>query len=741
MTEAGTTTPQRFLERFYGEGNDLRLSEPRLARALEPWTRRVLERKDRLLLPCQRDGKLTWYAIAHTARDARVLREELLAAVGPSYTDFRGIAANLRRSDPIDSAVLDFSGQHVFKLAVVNPALKDDCRQALERMLDRHDGRPPVRGHSPRIPGVILRDFELALQQRDREVADAAVEELRAGGFLDGQNLRFVAVRLWEAFGEWAAIREELDAGTVLQLRRPVRITQALLRAVYQDELARYEQGVQARGALEHFRQLLPRIAPLVETREGMSAPEVAKLFMLKAAALGDPGLRDSVLEGSLLQGADRVYLDALAELVEGGVPSQVTPLVGRDEAVEAYLDGDKDRAFELLAAGHGGERRVGLLLRCALDLGTLRVAEIVLGELEKLSVSEQEAVRNDPRLARQLESLEEQYTTPTAGVPTGWLDWAGMVASGSLDDNRAVELASRGAEEWSLDELVARPGDVGQLAGALVGVPEQRKQVLRFALPHLQGFLLPDEVPRDPLKPLFRVLLELYAFDDARSRSTLRAGLHVLEYVVICGVGDAEYADAVDLLELLLDQGLPLDAVDDALDLLEALVLVAPGRASTVRVASLVRGGLQRWWERLALTQVELFNQLSRELGSGAALPLPESEEQDDDEPAGLRRLAGKAVALYSLNERALARVASILKATVSDVRVATFDDKVGGSHALREAARTADVFVIVTGAAKHAATGFIEANRGTGLTTLRTHGKGSASMLRVLQHAPSPT
>ncbi|MGE0322128.1 MAG: protein DpdD [Polyangiaceae bacterium] len=738
MTDAETTTPERFLERFFGKGNDLTPSKPQLARPLQPWTLRVLEQKDRLLLPCQRNGELTWYAIARSARDARVLREELLAAVGPSYTDFRGMGARLERSDPIDSAVLDFGGRHVFKLAVVDPNLKNDCRQALARMLGLHDRRPPVQAHSPRIPGLVFRDLEFAIQQRDREVADAAVEELLAGGFLDGQNQRFVVIRIAEAFGDWLTILEELDAGTVIQLRRPVRITQALLRAVYQNELAQFEQQVQPRDALERFQQLRPRIAALMETREGMSAPEVAKLFMLKAAALGDPRLRDSVLEGSHLQGADKVYLAALSDLVDSGPPSHLIPRIEEDDAVEAYLCGDKDRALELLVAGSGGERRIGLLLSCALDLGTLRVAGIALAEFQKLTSSEQQAVRDDPRLARHLTRLEERYTTPNATVPRGWLDWAQMLASEALDDNRVMELASQGAAEWSLDELVAHPADIAQLSEALLAMPEQCKQALRHALPHLQGFLLPDDVPRDPLKPALRALLELYAFDEARSTSTLRAALSVLERVVGCGVSDEEYTYVVELLEVLMSRGLPLDVVDDTLDALEALIVTAPDRAPTIRAGALVQDSLQRWRARLTLNQIELCNQLSDDLGLGAAFPLTDEAAVDFEARTGLEHLAGKSVALYSLNAKALTRVASTLKANVSDVRVQTFDDKVGGNPALRHAAKTVDVFLIVTGAAKHSATDFIEKERGTRVI-LRTHGKGSASMLRVLSAPPS--
>jgi hypothetical protein len=732
MTVEQPLTPQRFIERFFGEGNQLDLGNPHIAQALQPWIRRVLERKDRVLLPRQENGKVTWYALTNTARNARAFREELLAAVGTTYTDFRGVGAKLRPSDPVESAILDFSGRHVFKLVVVASDLKDPCNRALERMLNIHDIRPPSQILTSRAPGIILRDLELALQQRDRKGADDAIEELRVGGHLDGQNLLFLNIRRWEAFAEWAAIYNEMKEGTILELHRPARITQALMRALYQVELVTFEKGVRASQALEHFQEALPVcIASLLETREGMSAPEVTKLFMLKAAARQDPLLRDSVMEGATLQGTDKVYLRALADLVRS---SGRTPSPESDEAIEAYLDGDKDRAFNLLLEGHGGGRRMGLLLRCASDLGTLRVAQVALEEVEKLPLVEQAAIKSDPKIARQLQKLEERYTAPEVGVPKNWFDWMSMVSGGSLDDNKAAELALQGAEEWSLEELLARPGDIIKLSEAMLGVTDQGKQQLRYALPHLQRFLFSGDGIAPPLKPLLQSLLELYVFDEERSGATWCATTEVLEELVRCGLSEEEYSDAVDYLGLILDDGLPLNKVDDVLDLLEALVLLVPGNAVTMRAAALVQGGLQRWWERLGRTRVELFNQLGRELGTGASLPLPKEDEREDHEASGFGWLKNKIVALYSLNERALVRVKSILEHTVESVRVLTFKDKVGGGNALREAARSADIFLVVTGAAKHAATEFIEANRGEGLMTLHSHGKGSASMLRLL-------
>ena len=64
----------------------------------------------------------------------------------------------------------------------------------------------------------------------------------------------------------------------------------------------------------------------------------------------------------------------------------------------------------------------------------------------------------------------------------------------------------------------------------------------------------------------------------------------------------------------------------------------------------------------------------------------------------------------------------------------VISHSDKVGGSFSLKKAAQEADLFVVAAGAAKHAATEFIDANRRSDLDTAYAKGKGSASMLRAI-------
>ena len=76
------------------------------------------------------------------------------------------------------------------------------------------------------------------------------------------------------------------------------------------------------------------------------------------------------------------------------------------------------------------------------------------------------------------------------------------------------------------------------------------------------------------------------------------------------------------------------------------------------------------------------------------------------------LSRFAGKIIAIYTLTESAGRQAAVLLQQLVPNISVELSHDKVGNER-LQMLARNADLFVVVTQSAKHAATLFIQRYR----------------------------
>ena len=90
----------------------------------------------------------------------------------------------------------------------------------------------------------------------------------------------------------------------------------------------------------------------------------------------------------------------------------------------------------------------------------------------------------------------------------------------------------------------------------------------------------------------------------------------------------------------------------------------------------------------------------------------------------------------LYSLDERVLERTKLLLGDIVPNADVRLSHDKVG-SPILRQQARGADVIVLATRCAKHAATGFIRKHASSAALVIEADGSGSASLLRAAVEA----
>ena len=227
--------------------------------------------------------------------------------------------------------------------------------------------------------------------------------------------------------------------------------------------------------------------------------------------------------------------------------------------------------------------------------------------------------------------------------------------------------------------------------------------------------------------------------------------------------LGVADVQVIANLAGLLLEIGLPAERyrqlvedfcnlwervdspayLDAAIDMLDVLLTQAcPNPGAREALFRKLLASFQRWQRRIRPDQWALLAELASELGAADAVnairPLA-----DEINPAlrapGRDVFAGKTVAIYTLTEAAAARAAEFLTRNFDDVVVEVSNDHVA-SDRLRALARAADIFVVATKSAKHAATTFIEAQRPPDRPTLYAAGKGSASLLRALLSYISP-
>ena len=132
-----------------------------------------------------------------------------------------------------------------------------------------------------------------------------------------------------------------------------------------------------------------------------------------------------------------------------------------------------------------------------------------------------------------------------------------------------------------------------------------------------------------------------------------------------------------------------------------------------------------------MSTQELALVNDLGRVFGMDEVFPVP---AERSDESIDRNALDGKTVAIYTLTESVGQRAERLLTEFHPGVRVETSHNH-GGDSRLESLARRADIFVVCWRSATHAATEFIGRWRPSNLVTLYPTGKGSASILRVIQ------
>lgn len=742
-----------FETEFFGPGNRLRWEAiqagslpAEVRQRLGPFVEDLEYDREIVTLPRVREegGEVLWYVLCSSPRTVRIARDEVQAFLGPTYSNFEGRPTQLDPNDPVEAAVLAKYQNNAFRIEIPDRDVFEIARERLGLLIRLEKERPPRHGARTRAAGRVLRDFEYALLTNQEAAAAVCIEELRSAGQLSAANLLFLEVRRLAAGQHWDAILALSGLQELLTVAKPRRVTEALVRAVYSTHLKKFEEDGRAEAALDRFRsEVWPRFRNLYQTRANLFGFEVdASFLMATACAPGSQEIGRGMLDGYAPDTPARAYLGKLLELIQP--PPSVPQIDPVTSAREAYAEGDIDRAYELAMNLASSFDRTALLLRCAHEMSTLVSAQAALKSIESLSVPDRARLEQTLLLSRIRSSLAalsaaETETAiaqrPAEEIPSSWPEWLTRLRA-PVPWKGAVFVAETGAREWAIENFLKDSNMVAETADLLLDDrPQWGQEALRDSLPYFVEFCMSGGVDAR-LKPVYESLFVAVAVDPQVSLPQTAALIRIAQARLELGVSKVEYVEILEHVISALQAAESPSVVDLVLEALEMLVNAAcPDVQQRQQFGIQVIAIFQRWYRRLDRAQLALLRSLAEELempGAMGNLPKEVPESQGASEWA---QLNGKRVAMYSLQESALRRAALVMGELSPGIRVDTFSDHVGGSAALRKAASSADIFIVATGAAKHAATTFIEDRRPKNLTTLYARGQGSASLLEALR------
>ena len=715
-------------EDFFGPGNDIKPArlQPEHETSIENWLD-AIRRGQIAFLPRATDRKLYWYGFAPTMREQKELLTLLDAWVGPTFSDLPRSRGRLYPQDPFDIALAatDVPPLRFEVLPRGSAASRDEVRQALLVLSKLVWKRPRSEFDAPRTTVEVLDDLGHAIGAQDRRIALACLRELEAFADLDHSNLAFLRLRIYAGLGDTTAIFGDKDLEHVLELRRPLGITQLLQNAVYKRYLESGDRSGDGASLLEAADRIPAGLRGLATGGAAGTRPALVVEFVLAKLRGAATTTLEQLAEEA--QAISPTLADLLRELITPEAEPTETPA---PEVSETPTVTPTDELHRLIAEGEFAAAVVAGL-RESPSPGTAALLLACIRELE------------DPHLATQVASFvgasglaegssdEDVVVQADLDWLAGFLDpqrnlgWLGWFDAVEANDVEGMGVSFSVSADWA-------PLDHATLASRLGSLDEESLARLgdhggAFMAAHSSLFAAVDGAE------LCERVLAGFAVSEKNSVGIRLQTVALLEYLAASAPEAETLASSLVWTEDILRAATSAVTANWTVDVLQAATTGPPAIAleAKTRLFYAALDVLRPVRSGLSLADIEGLRLVAEEL----AISLPddfEVQQSDSDPAAPYRHLQDSVVVLYSLTESATTRAAQTLRRLLPGVDVRTTSDHDGSSQ-LAALSANADVFVMVSASAKHAATNFIKDHR-AGLPIIQVNSRGSSAILREL-------
>jgi len=768
MTDLTPSIAQlKFLRTFFGEGNALRWSEfesdqmaQNVKDLLSVLATDFLDKTSPVTLPRVSDnGKTVWYFCARHPRQSQMLKEQLESFLGPSYTDFRGQRVNLNLNDPVELAVNKQFGTNVFRLRVLEDKDRNVVRERVFLMRSLRD-RAEGRSYEQIKPiGRLLRDLEMALFAKNAPSAWRIHEQLRTRGRLSSRNLLFLQVIVLACFKQWQQILALPQCPSLMNVRRPLRVSHALLKANYAVNFQGFENEKDVAGCIAAFMERKPSLGTLFQSTANVTDASVLKSLILNAAYNledGDERLEKLAAQYRESEFFNGQWVEAICRFARENKSIQSRPQPS--PATYSSIFETAKRACERNDFVTG----LTLLLQCAPTVDVLRQTLVCAYELNELGSTSQtlDYIHGTPREMRDealaMRSAAQWYQTlceetgqpqkessdPSTEItlPTNWHLWLHRLNQ-DAEWPEAIEILRLGMGSWKVEAYRDETTQRRQLTDALTASrSESAEASLRLAMPHLLIAFIPNDNSVREFKTIYMHFALMLSLDDEIGSDDLTALAILTEAILksdpVASNTKNELQDLMEILETAWGRMQSSHHLDWTLTILDLLIAFNVSHRTPIDgyLNSMV-SSFRQWNGRVRLDQWDFLHQLFYELGQLDYLAniKPEESQETDSEDFDGQSLSGKSIAIYTLTERIGRQAEQMILNRFEGVKVHLLHVK-ASTDRLVQLSESADIFIVNTWDAKHAATGAIKQNRGNEKTTLVPEGKSAGSLVRSL-------
>jgi len=536
-------------------------------------------------------------------------------------------------------------------------------------------------------------------------VGEGSTFVLRPQQHTQGQIVRAMA-RLVRSLSDMPLRNPQLPR-PVGRMLREFDLALAAGEATTSASLLKEIEGV---GGISHQNVAFLRIRRLSQLgldSEVLAHPSMATLIVAEPPRL----VREAVLGAwariHVLPALELGVDQALSELSDSAVDYAL--LV--DERIGSTTDPDVATLGALVALA----RQDAALLQglAANSLVDHRVATRLSPSESDLSPGVAEAEANEPADTELATQVIDQ------SICASWIDWAERAGA-----DEATAVGPGDADDWEPAWTVD-----ASLAAAIDGFGDVSHESL---IPGISRFLETDD-PEHPAGASAAALITRYLFAEWFSPADLGALGSLLQIFLRSAPSVSAYQALLGDIQSYASRWVSVASAVRVLDIADA-VSCGPAIDAETRVSliSTLLSPLHEQRHRLSQTDRLLAEFIATDVGLQFDWTTREPDEGAVDDASSV----DPSILLYSLDVGSLHRATSAINSRWPDARVQVSAAKVG-DPALKQHARNADIVVLATRRAAHAATNFIQANKGEQTEVVYPDGSGSASMVRALETA----
>lgn len=747
MIDALLPRDMSWLESFFSGRNGLkweavigRTAPPAWLEQVIPWIAIFASSGGRspIVLPVfSSDGACLWYGMAFDEAGANALSQELMAFVGPSFSDFRGQLLCLDSTDAIEKALLERFGRFVFRLEPINAADTSGIADALQLYLGLLRRRPETPDRTQRPFGKVRAEFDCALLAGNEPDARCLREELVSSGRLDAEQQKYLDIRMLAGLGRQYQLAHDYPlVKSVLGLSLPAQTIVDLVAALYSTYVAEIECSGDDDAVLRTFRkEIADNFGMLFIERKGVRHPSVLKAFMLYELVQTEPNReRCQAILSAYPEGDGRALIERWAGRLASNPPPRADLF---ESARQALADEDYGLALQLSFDAFPEPWTYCSMLRCAVELDDAEVALKVLvtvneaPEAERLKWTKRDLARLE-QLRLETSRKSEDSVEPsirTIRPEADWLSWVSYVESG-IHDRPPLKILEEALPRWAVETYALDPSGCRELAEKIGNAGGAAEQTFRDAFAHLVEFFVDRPVcPVRGFAPLYAMLIRIVAWSGMVSANELELASAVMQAIVSLAPTRDDYAEAVDTYAEVVAANSAPGNVDWALNAAEILALHAsPDSESRLRFFMAVVEMARACAHRLRSVQYEILSLLAKDYGCYGLLDTFPTQESAAQELAPRADFAGL-IGIYTLTEPAGQRARQFLCKLLPQAKVEVNADHVA-TDKLKSLAANADIFVFAWKSSKHQAFFAAKDARGSKQILLPL-GKGSASIL----------